>query len=148
MMIQLKPALHILYTWNINMRVTGVKRGLVAFLLQFPHVTSICSSGSLPNRTSLREWLPDSISTAPVSSQRWGSPLAKSCPPPVPIENKPDCAFAGPRNINMRREKPPSSTQRRSTGASPALNDTCTSPPAASAAAAAAAAHRQQAGEH
>lgn len=68
-------------------------------------MTSICDFGRLPNRTSLRECLLDSISTAPVSSREEEeargppSPLSLSLSgqagPHVPIENKPDCTFAG-----------------------------------------------------
>lgn len=62
-------------TWTRKAKVgpMGVNWGLIAFLWESPHVTSICYFGCLPNRTSLRECLLDSISTVRVSSLGWGS---------------------------------------------------------------------------
>lgn len=79
--------------------VMGVNWGLIGFLWESPHVTFICDFGWLPNRTSLRECLLDSISTARVSS--WGGFGAR-----IPIENKLSCTFIGSRNINMHRKEP------------------------------------------
>lgn len=141
--MQLKLTPYTTYTWKINIGVTGVNPGLIAFLLESPHVTSICCFGSLPNRErSQRECLPDSISTARVSSQGWGSLWPSPAPGSLLKINH--CAFAWTQKYQHAPRETAYSTQRRSTGASPKLNDTCASPPAASAAAA----HRQQAGEH
>lgn len=54
-------------------KVKGCELRPIAFLWESPHVTSICYFGCVPNRTSLRECLLDSISTARVSSLGWGS---------------------------------------------------------------------------
>lgn len=93
--MQLKLSPYTTYTWKINIGVTGVNPGLIAFLSESPHVTSICCFGSLPNRTSLRECLPDSISTGRVSSQGWGS-LWPSPAPGSLLKNKPLCLRLDP----------------------------------------------------
>lgn len=116
-------------------------------------MTSICDFGSLPNRTSLRECLLDSISTARVSSRGMGVGGKREAREGAHTLAKPGLRFLlkinpavhspGPETSTLLRGAT-YSTQQRSAGASPRLNDTCTSPPAASADAAAA--HRQRAG--
>lgn len=65
---------------------------------EFTHVTFICDSGWLPNRTSQSECLLDSISTGQVSSSREG-------PDSIPIENKLAHIRTG-WNINMYKQEP------------------------------------------
>lgn len=106
--VDLKLTLQIGYTWKINIWPTHVNRGLVTFLLESLHVTSICSFGSMPNRTSLRECLPDSISTAHGGSG--GGSAYGQVLPRVPIKNKP--LWLDPRTINVTPAR--SLAQRRS----------------------------------